>query len=309
MHKRFIMVLAGLSLLTACGGTGGSDSSTANLPAVYTGITSQATVTTSNAKAVSLSAYSGSQMASSFDVLGKAATDSNDQSPLLQEVAGILEINVSTIVQESKTSAKIVEATSTSQNTINGYNGSFKYTINVDTTSGSFSGTLTYLQYMSTSSSISMTGNVTFSGVINQATSIFTSFNMTMTGVTISSGSTSISMTGAFANSISGSTKTYTTTMAITDNVSNGTTLLKDYTLQLIGNSLTITGTYYDPTYGYVVISTATPLTVSYLSATPTSGRLICTGSNGTKARLTFVSGGYTVETDNAGNGSYVVVP
>jgi hypothetical protein len=306
MYKRLLLVLVGFSLLAGCGGGSGS---TVSLPSTYTGNTAQAAVTTSNAKTLSSNAYSGYQAAASINVLREINNNNYDQSPLLLDVVSTLDSSVSTIVQEPKTASKTVKAATTVQNTIPGYSGSFSYTISVDTTSGATSGTLSYSQYKSSSTSITMAGTVTFDGVFNISTSSFTSLSMFFNNVTATSGSVSINMNGSFAESISGSTKTYTMTIAVTDNVSNSTTLLKDYTLTLTGSSLNITGTYYNPTHGYVVITTVTPLTVSALSAMPTSGQLLCTGSNGTKARLTFASSGYTVEADTAGNGTFVVVP
>jgi hypothetical protein len=89
-----------------------------------------------------------------------------------------------------------------------------------------------------------------------------------------------------------------------------------DFTLTLSGSSLTVSGTYFDPVLGYVVLSTITPLTVTTIDATPTSGQLLFSGNGGTKVRLTFFSigrnsggGNPTVEADTAGNGNYVVIP
>lgn len=308
MYKKMLFVLVGLSLLTGCGG-GGGGSSSASLPSEYTGNTAQATVTTSNAKALSSSAYSASQMTSTVGVLGKVVTGSSDQSYLLEEVASILDNSVSTIAPGSKSSAKVVEATSTDQNTIYGYSGFYTYNVSVDTTSGATSGTLSFSQYKALSTSIAINGTITFTGVFNQTTSNFSNINMSVSSLSVTSSNVNVTMTGNFSLSISSSIKTFTMTMAITNNVSHSTVLIKDYALILNGSSLTVAGTYYDPTYGYVVISTIIPLTVPAISATPTSGQLLCTGSNGTKARLTFNTSGYIVEADTAGNGTYVVVP
>lgn len=62
MYKKVFSILAGLSMLAGCGGGGGSGS---GLSAAYSGATTQAVVTVSNAKALSTDAYSGGQMSSS----------------------------------------------------------------------------------------------------------------------------------------------------------------------------------------------------------------------------------------------------
>ena len=106
-----------------------------------------------------------------------------------------------------------------------------------------------------------------------------------------------------------GLSETVTMSMLITNNTTGRTYWLKDYLLNLSGDMLTISGTYYHPTHGYVVMSTITPLTVTGIDATPTSGELLFAGSNGTKARLTFTSVGYTIEVDAAGSGTFVTLP
>jgi len=303
MYKQFLLIFTGISLLAGCGGGGGGSSST---PA-YTGVTTQATVTTSNAKNLSADAYSGSQLSSAVSGVAKETGDTGGQTALLPETASILEQSVTGIVNTPKVSAKTMAATA--QNTVNGYSGSYSYAINVDQNSGAFNGTITFSQYKASSTSITMSGNIGFSGVYNQATGTFSSLTITMSNLAGTSGTRSCKMDGTVTYTTSGASKIIAMSAVLTDNASGRTYWVKDFTLTLTGTSLTVSGTYYDPIHGYVVISTVTPLTVSAIDGNPTSGRLLFTGSNGTKARLTFTNGSYTVEADTAGNGTYVVVP
>ena len=96
--------------------------------------------------------------------------------------------------------------------------------------------------------------------------------------------------------------------MVLLDSSTGKTYWVKDYTYTLTGSSLTISGTYYDPDYGYVTVTTVTPLQVASTDAWPTAGVLLFTGANGSRARLTFTSTGYTVEVDT-GSGFYTTVP
>ena len=168
---------------------------------------------------------------------------------------------------------------------------------------------MTYTQYKETSDSFVISGSITFSGVFSQATGTFTSMNINMKNMTGTSGGKTFGMSGSMAYSTGGATSSVTMSVILSDSVSGRTYWMKDYTLTLTGSSLSMTGTYYDPIHGYVVISTVTPLTVSAFDGTPTTGQLLFHGANGTKARLTFISGGYTVDADTVGNGSYAVVP
>jgi hypothetical protein len=308
MYKRLFLVLAGLSLLAGCGGGGGS---LAAGNSGYTGATNQATVTTANAKALSADAYSGSQISSAATGIAKEVTDNSGRAALLQQAAGILERSVTAIADAPKSSAKAVNATATAtvQDSINGFSGSFNYTISYDLISGAFNGTVTFSQYKETIISPVVSGSIAFSGIYSQSTHAFTSLNISLNNLIGTNGSKSYNLAGSLAYSIVGATKSVSMSVVLTDNASGRTYWVKEFTLVQTGTSLTVTGTYYDPIHGYVIISTVTPLTVSTFDSTPTSGQLLFSGSNGTKARLTFASASSTVEVDAAGNGTYMIVP
>lgn len=307
MYKRLLVVVAGISLLAGCGGGGGGSSAAGT--AGYTGVTTQATVTTSNAKALSADAYSGGQVSAAIAGVAKVAANNNGQPALLQEAAGILERSVATIVGMPAASTEVAVAAATAQNTINGFSGSYTYAITYDQASGAFNGTIAFSQYREIASSPAISGSITFSGVYNQVSGTFTSMNIGMSNLTGIIGSKSYGLAGNMAYSSSGATSSVTMSVVLSDNTSGRTYWVKDFALTLAGTSLTVTGTYYDPIHGYVVISTVTPLTVTTFDATPTSGQMVFSGNNGTDARLTFISGGYIIEADTVGNGTYVVVP
>jgi len=305
MYKRLFLILACLCSLAGCGGGGGDGGGSAT-PA-YTGATTQATVTKSNATALSADAYTGSQLAAAASGVAKETGDTTGQSALLQETAGILKDSVGSLFDAQKSAAKVVAATA--QDITYGYSGSCRYTINYDEASGAFSGTISFLQYKADSTSATLSGTIAFSGVYNQTTDAFSSLTITMSNLTGTSGNKSYRLDGSMTCSSSAAAETVTMSVVLTDDVSGRTYWVKDYSLIQVGSSLTVTGTYYDPVHGYVVITTVTPLTVSTVDAMPTAGQLLFTGSNGTNARLTFTGTGYTVEVDTTGTGTYVVVP
>ena len=74
---------------------------------------------------------------------------------------------------------------------------------------------------------------------------------------------------------------------------------------------LVLTGKYFDPDYGYVDITTPTPLKIYYVDVFPTEGIIILDGANGlvggnTKARFTAINDtSYMVEADTTGDGAY----
>jgi len=303
MYRKILMVLTGMTLVTGCGGGGGST------PAgtTYSGVTTQAVVTTSNAKALSADAYNGGQVSASASGIAKEAAVSGEPTALLQQTAVLLENSVKTAVGTPGSLAKAVAATA--QDTVSGFSGSYNFTIVYDQISGAFNGTVTFTQYKEVATSPSVTGSLSFSGVYNQANGTFTSLNITVSSLYAVKDGRSFSLNGSMVFNISGATKTVGMSVVLTDNSIGRIYWIRDYSMVQTGSSLTMTGTYYDPVHGYVVISTVVPLTVTALDGLPTAGQLLFSGSNGTKARLTFTGSGYTVEVDTAGNGTFVVVP
>lgn len=302
------MMAAGLFLsvsLTGCGG-GGGGSGGSSAP-VYSGSTSPAIVSTSNARALSVDAYSAGQLSSAVSGVARPASDGSLPPPLLQNVAGMLEHSVTTILGAAGVPAKAVAATA--QNTVVGFSGSYSYSIEYDTATGAFNGTISFSQYRESAISVTISGPISFSGVYNRFTGTFSSLNISMNNLVGSDGSSSFSMAGSLTCNVGIGTTTVGMSIVLSDTVYGRTYWVKDFTLTLSGSSLSMTGTYYNPVHGYVVISTVTPLTVSTLDGTPTSGQLLFSGGNGTKVRLTFMAGGYTIEADTVGNGTYVIVP
>ena len=305
MKFKAFAILAGIWLVAGCGGGGGS--STPVSDSGYTGVTTQAVVTSSNAKALSADAYSGGQMSASSVGLAKIAA--GGEAALLTPTAKALTDSVAQIFAASRPLAKSVAATAAIQETIAGYGGSMSYTINLDLLTGAFSGTITFNQFQETATSPIINGPIAFSGVYNQATSSFSSMSISISSLSATNGGKSFTLSGSESFSKSGTTETLTLSVVITNNLTGLTYWAKDYVLTVTGASLTLTGAYYDPVHGYVVISTITPLTVSTTDAKPTAGQLLFTGASGTRARLTFTSSGYVVEVDTTGSGTFVTVP
>ncbi len=298
-----VLLIGILFLLTACGGGNGSSSGNNSISnAVYIGSTSQATITASNAKPLATTAYQNVQTAISLAAL-KRATDVPVGDPLAVTISNIVEKDaISAVMPQFKPSAKTVEATSTQQSTVNGYSGSATVSITVDTTSGNCLGVFAFNHYVSAAGSPSLQGAVTFSGVFNSTTGGFDSFAVTIEVLMTSSRTYSTILNGSLTAKTSGSSKTITMSAVLTDSNSHKSKV-DGYEVVLTGSSLTVKGTFYDGTSGYVVLTTVTPIQLPG----PTAGQIVVTGANNTRARLTFNSSGYVVEYDS-GNGVWVVV-
>lgn len=307
--KKFIVVVAMLVAAGCGGGSGGGGSTGPSLPASYTGNTAPATVSSSNARPLAVSAYSGVQVALSMSTLGKTVPGENSsQDNILGEVIGSIESSLTTVT-EGKSLAKTVAAVVSYSNTYNGYSGTYTISISLDNVSGATTGTIAYNQFKASASSAVMSGTVTINGIVNLNTGLFTSYSMQLSNISLVGTGLNVAFSGSLGLSSSGASKTYSATFAVTDVTLNSTTVLKDYSVTINGTSLTLAGTYYDPIHGYLTISTVTPLTVASLSSPPTAGLLQFTGGNGSKARITFTGTGYTVSVYDATTGAYVIVP
>jgi len=306
--QRVLLLVAAL-LLGACGGGGGGGGSSS---VAFTGKTDQAAVTSANAKELSVNAYQGGMSGSALGVLGKEASgDASTSASRWMSLAATLEeaVTQATSASVSKV-AKTVAVTA--QDTISGpYGGTASYSIDVNENSGAFSGTLSFNAFKGLQDS-SVTGSVGFSGTYNSSSGSFSAIKIGFSALAISEGGASYTASGDISLSQSATTKNVSISLVLKDGVTGKTYWVRDYSCILTTGSpqtITITGTYYDHDNGYVNITTPTPLRTSSASTLPTSGTFLSSGANGSKARLTFISGGYSVEVDSQGTGSYTTVP
>ena len=296
--------------LSACGGGGGGGGSAPGT--TYSGVTSQATLGTANARTVAVDAYSGVQAGATVGSVGVVTAGSGSATtaaPLVQGVADTLAASIKRLDPKVATGPAATGASV--QSTISGtYGGTLSYTLNVNETDGSFSGTFTYTNFSEVQNGPIISGSVAFSGVYNQTSGQFSSFNMNFTDFAVTESGKTFTMSGTINwNMYRNGGGTVTANLFLRNNTTGTVSWVKDYTYTLSSLwTLTITGRYYDPVHGYVDISTPVPLQVSSLSGEPTAGVLLFTGANGTSARITFNATGYTVEVDT-GTGTFVSAP
>ncbi len=103
--------------------------------------------------------------------------------------------------------------------------------------------------------------------------------------------------------------------MLFQDGNSSDVFWINDYQMDVVETyptmSMTIFGSFYNPHYGYVTLSTQQALVINMADQVPSAGILIAVGYNGsaggpTMARLTCLSSGlFKVESDIDGDGVY----
>lgn len=311
------------------GGGGGDDSPQSPIGAVglaYTGIETQADITDSNAKELSAGAYKGGTMGASMTVMGVVASQDSPGLgiPRAVEVSLITRDIIKEIDPASRAGGFYFGAIHNESDTIDGVCGGnvyFEITANDET--GDYSGTLNFNDYCTNSSEmpyvtgdeVVFSGNCYFSGTMDVDTETLLTFSYSFDNLDVASGIDSFTMDG---------TVELDTTVSPSEiNID----LLLDHAGEVFWiNNYTITYTeysnyvefeisgsvrYYDPQYGYVLVSTTTPFEVYYYDRWPSKGVLVLEGSlgsagNSTKIRLEAIPPDLCqVKADTNGDGNY----
>jgi hypothetical protein len=315
MEKRksitFLLFLMSLALgFTACGGGGGGGVSGGGV--TYTGLTTQATIDSTNSRDLAAGAYMGGAVGTLGGVgtVQKQVVDRPNYLDLALAIEGAIPqidvhappgiVEAGAIVQESGTIA-------------GNCGGNAQYAIQYNNATGDFSGTLSFASYCS--QGVTISGGASFSGKVDVNTGNFLSFTLSFNNTTGTSGSESLTMKGSITYNFQVSPITVTMTMLLLDNTTKKVVWINPYNMTISKGSnyvdFQVSGKYYHPDYGYVNISTPTAFRIYSGSTWPSQGILILDGKTGigggsTRARLTVISSNaYRVEADTNGDGTY----
>lgn len=310
----YICVLMGYLVLGACGG-GGATVVTPTSTITFNGNTAQASVTSANAKALSVDAYQGGMNGTQLSVVGvsspggTASPQSSASRPM--SLANILLNAAKKTLEPSVQYSANIAGVSVQETVAGPYGGTAQYSISANQLTGEFNGALLFSGYSGEQGS-HVNGNVNFSGTYDFSTKTFSTISISIVAISITENGKSYAAAGSISESLSGATASLAMSFVLKDGQTGKTYWVKDFAITYTQGSpqtLTISGTYYDHDNGYVIISTVTPLQISNLGGEPTAGVLLFSGRNGSKARLTFNDNGYRVEVDYDGSNNYVTVP
>jgi hypothetical protein len=315
--RSLFMILVSVSFLIACGGGGGGGSTVPASPTslAYTGSTAKAVISQSNATEITSEALTGGISANVFTEFasisaGSEVTDANRLN--LSETAIALQNAVDNLWTVSQSSIEAAKAVQTEQETINGAcGGTATGFLQVDDVTGDFSGDLTFANYCD--ADVTLNGKTDFSGIINLSTDQIENINFSFGYLTSTepSGSSVIDGNLLIINQSNG----FTLSMDMYLQDGSDVYWINNYNIEAIeypsSVSITVSGIFYDPNYGYVTLSTSENLIVYDNDRLPTSGILLVEGENGvsggpTRAKLTCKSFGlFNVEADTDGDGIY----
>ena len=307
LGQLFIGMLA-VFTLGACGGGGGGDNSG------YSGVTSQAMVTTANAKDLAVNAYQGGPIGQSLvSPLDLGAVPAAAGNRLLDFAA--LTRNLALQIHPGATGGVVtpqamVPVTETDQGSCG---GTVQFNATVDDVTGNYTGSAVYTGYCD--AGVTLNGTEALSGQVDTTTGDLMNASTSFQGLSVSdaTGSATLSGTETLELTNDGLNITQTIDVVLRDNADGKTYWINNYRLDLSLSNLTIpdidissSGRFYDPEQGYVEIVTQTPLHIPNGAEDASSGVLVFLGAENSSARLTVNGDGtYLIEADADGNGSY----
>jgi len=306
-RSQWWQVLVGLAcslfLLTACGGGGGGGGNDGpSIPSTYTGLTTQAVLTETNAVEIVSGALEG----------GMGAEDVGGALPLAAQDSQISGgVQVSNLFKDLALQAispgqDSISPLATIADTLTGdCGGSFSYSITVDDSSGAI--TNSYMAFDNyCSGGVTINGTLPISG---SATADVIKIKMGFDNISVTSDTMSQTLTSGSITIVSdySTNETETLNYVLIDNNSLQTFFISNYVLKVTygtPDTATLTGRYYHPDHGYVGISTLATLTVPD-TVLPTGGTLRFSGS-GSRADLTFNADQSTLlQLDTNNDGTY----
>jgi len=288
----FLSCVIFLGIISIIGSGGGGGDGGGGI--TYTGRTTQAQITDTNAELFAAGAFGAGRTGSTFSGIGAVEKSSEGNistfrafriSQALMDAA--LQVGLSSIPDPPYIGA------TESGSEPGPCGGTVSYTLQYNDSTGTFSGTFTFSNYCD--SGVIINGNTTVNGTINLATLTPEDIHFKFTN--LSDGTSTLSGDMDFDFTVIPIQANFNTLLE--DNSTKIVYWAKNYVMYLtedldtIGDYVEVTiasGNYYEPDYGYVTITTPTPFRVYYSDTWPSIGDMVATGTGSTKVRLTAIS-------------------
>lgn len=304
-----MLLLAGLS---ACGGGGGGGGSASP----YTGLTTPAVVTTSNADNIARQAFQGGDLGASTTLAPARSGDARAaaERPMELTLVRILS-GAANAAFPGPVAARAPQPRSTYTDWFpDGAGiGRVDFTLNINDVTGAFTGTFSFTNFHGDGGGI-IDGPVAVSGYYDaQAQSIteilFNFQSVHIVDVAEGADVTAIGTVDLISGTSGGSA---ILNIVFIDNASRKTLWLSNVTLvDTIGTGYydtTLSGRIYLHDYGYVDMVTLTPFHYLTGSSYPSSGQFVVTGKDNKKVQLMVVAPTqYLLDVDTNGDGAWEV--
>lgn len=312
-------------LIAGCGG--GSDNSAKSGTVVdpapaFKGVTSQASVTETNAEELAMGAYGGGSIAAAIGSVSKTADEepvgAHNKRPVLllaqalKQTVRRMDFPQKAVLQRKsvKTAGNQKTAGRANNYVINGDNGgTASYVLDINDTNGSFFGTITYQGF--TSNGLIVDGVTDVLGTFDVNRQQLSRLTLSFKTLSLKLGSSAFSLTGSLSwgFNLTTSIETLSMNMVLMDVATSKTYWFNNYEIATEYNvstqtqTQTMTGRYYDHENGYVVFSTLTPLVTSYGYHWPTQGLLNFSAKQNTWLKMNFQPQSVAIEADCNGDG------
>lgn len=295
-----VTALVALAVLAACGGGGGATVAASDPGRAYKGISSQAKIKEDNAFDLAYDGYAGGNLGSSLGrSMAKTTTDAPGAvAPNLPQLTLALKTSVlqlimapeATGLQKEASSAKVLSRAESIE--VPGLCGGVaSYSMDVNDATGSFSGTVRFVDFATDLYTFSGSADIT--GTVDQAQQVVELFTLSFNSLKVTSGHTldltgSISWTFDFA----APADTMAMNMVLLDESSGKMQWFKDYIVKSSYGyefmTQDISGRYFHSDHGFVDLTTDATIVIDYRYEWPRQGTITFSGSGRTSVRLTF---------------------
>ncbi len=305
MSVTTIMSLA-LFALAGCGGGGDGGGGTTQI--TYTGITTQAAITSANGEAVLSSAYSLGEIA----LLGAAQSQQIDSFGIpYTRILLSMKQRISEAIQNPDDSRWISAAQRTETRSFNGdCGGVMTGTLTYDDQTGSFSGSISFANYCE--SGLTCSGSANVSGIVNVNTGDIQTFSLSSSLLEFRQSTKTLQLQArlSFYYDLRSSPWLAQCSMWIRDVNTAKTFWIDNYTVRVTEGAsyfdITISGRIYHHDYGYVDVTTQNRFRIYNGNQWPSEGTMLATGSRGSQGKLTSLSSSqYRIEVDEEGDGTF----
>lgn len=284
-------------------GCGGDDDGT---PAIsYSGLTTPVAIDSNNAVEISTGAFEGGKTGGTIGtVIGTVQQDGQGDIGrarflvLSQALArAIRRIDVPS--PGSGVSSGAIQHDSGSE--LGSCGGIKSWNLSLNDQTGDFTGAFTFNNYCEEGTTLA--GSIGASGTFNLDTMEPVQITMTFTVFTVSTQEDSFTVHGSISLQIAVPDIDFDMDMYLREGATGKVYWLEDFIMSMTEdpNSVTVSvsGRFYDPEYGYVTISTDTPFVIYDTDDYPSSGVMLFQGEGDSWARLTFLtSTTFRVEAD-----------
>jgi hypothetical protein len=303
-----VLVLSGI--LTACGGGGGGSAGLS-----YTGVTTAAVISNSNAETLALESFTSGTDASSTQAAAStvAVVNATSRKPDAGLLASRLFRSTRIASQELLTTSagsgpRTLVSIQREMTPLSGScGGSSLGSLTIDDVTSDVYASIVFSKYCE--GGVTLSGSMDFSLILDTASTDYGLMTMNYNNVRVSDGVENVAMSGSMSFDLMASDPTVTINLLMQDPAGK-VYKMQNFVITMVSDidttgeylDVSMEGRLYDPDYGYVDLSTTLPMRVYMTDDWPSSGVYVLTGEGGATVTLTASPSGYLADVDLDGD-------